>query len=290
MNDYERVARAIRFLDAHRAEQPDLAAVAGSAGLSPFHFHRLFSRWAGLTPKDFLQVLTLEHVKNSLRRGKSVLSAALDAGLSGPARAHDLCLTLEAATPGEMNSGGASWTLQAGFTSTPFGKCLIALGPRGICHLSFLGADGEAAAWNGMRAEWPNALFRRDDAEAESCALRIFVVPGGGPSARMRGFVRGTAFQVRVWRALLCVPPGATVTYGSIAASVGRPGASRAVGSAVARNPLAYLIPCHRVIRETGALGDYRWGRERKQALLVWETKRLSAAPPGANCDSPALA
>jgi len=271
MKEYERIARVIRHLEAHRAEQPDLASLAKVAGLSPSHFHRLFSVWAGITPKDFLQCLTLAHARTLLQKGASVLDAALASGLSGPGRLHDLCIIVEAATPGEVKSGGAGWTLGAGFADSPFGRCLIAESTRGLCHLSFHDQK-DAAALAALRAHWPGARLRRDDALAERLAGEIFATPGDqfGRSA-LRAFVQGTEFQVRVWRALLQVPPGALVSYGRLAETIDAPRAARAVGAAVGRNPLAYLIPCHRVIRETGVIGDYHWGAVRKRAILAWE-------------------
>jgi AraC family transcriptional regulator, regulatory protein of adaptative response / methylated-DNA-[protein]-cysteine methyltransferase len=274
MNDYERIARVIRYLDEHHAEQPDLAALAKRAGLSPFHFHRLFSAWAGVTPKDFLQCLTLARVKQSLQSGKTILDSALDAGLSGPGRAHDLCVNLEAASPGEMKSGGAGWTLIAGFAETPFGKCLIAESPRGICHLAFIEPEEKDAAWNELHANWPNARLRRNDSAAAKIAAQIFTRTPRRSRAPLRAFVQGTAFQMRVWRALVKIPPGELTSYGRLAASLGIPSAARAVGSAVGANSLAYLIPCHRVIRETGVIGEYRWGQFRKRALIAWETAK----------------
>ncbi len=279
MKDYDRIARVIRYLDAHQAEQPDLARLADHAGLSPFHFHRLFTTWAAITPKDFLQQLTLARARAVLREGEGVLEAAIDAGLSGPGRLHDLCVTLEAASPGEIKSGGAGWTITAGFADSPFGGYLAGEGPRGVCHLSFIESGTGEAALDGLHADWPNARLRRDDDAAARLAARIFAAPAGVSAARpaLRALVRGTAFQLRVWRALLRIPSGALITYGRLAAALGMPGAARAVGTAVGRNPLAYLIPCHRVIRETGAAGGYRWGAERKRAMLA----RESAEPAG---------
>jgi len=287
MNDYERVAQIIRFLDERRAEQPDLAAVAARAGLSPFHLHRLFSAWAGVTPKDFLQCLTLAHAKELLRTGESILDAALESGLSGPGRLHDLCVNLEAASPGELKSGGAGWTVSFGFAESPFGKCLLAKSPRGICRLSFV--ENEKPALTALQNDWPQAKLRCDDSAVARLAAKIFVgraidqsagtdqpSPGSFGTARtgapLRAFVRGTPFQVRVWRALLAVPPGSLTSYGRLAAAIGQPSAARAVGAAVGQNPLAYLIPCHRVIRETGVIGNYHWGPIRKRAMIGWES------------------
>jgi AraC family transcriptional regulator, regulatory protein of adaptative response / methylated-DNA-[protein]-cysteine methyltransferase len=271
MNDYERIAQIIRYLDERRAEQPELAALAAHAGLSPFHLHRLFSAWAGITPKNFLQCLTLAHAQKLLREGESVLAAALESGLSGPGRLHDLCVDLEAASPGEWKSGGAGWTISVGFAESPFGKCLIAESPRGICHLSFV--EDEKSALAELQNDWPQAKLKRDDSVARRLAAKIFAPPAGAHSRPvLRAFVRGTPFQVRVWRALLQVPPGSLTSYGRLAATVGRPAAARAVGAAVGQNPLAYLIPCHRVIRETGVTGNYHWGQSRKRAMIAWES------------------
>ena len=273
MNDYERIAKVIRYLDACREDQPDLATLARQAGVSPYHFHRLFTAWAAITPKDFLQCLTLEHAVAMLRRGNSVLDAALAAGLSGPGRLHDLCVHLEAATPGEVKSGGAGWRISAGFAASPFGRCLIAQSPRGICHLAFVEPGREKPAWSSLRDAWPGATFVRDDRAARRLAMRIFARPGtASPRPALRTCVRGTEFQVRVWRALVKTQPGTFISYGGLAAALDMPRAARAVGSAVAQNPLAYLVPCHRVIRETGVVGNYRWGPVRKRAIMVWES------------------
>lgn len=272
MNDYERVASVIRYLDRHHTAQPDLNALAQSVGLSPFHFHRLFTNWAGVTPKDFLQCLTLEHVKTLLRGGDTLLDAALGAGLSGPGRLHDLCVTIDAASPGELKSGGAGLRVDYGFADTPFGEALIAETARGLCHLSFGANRGRNGARHSLASEWPNASLQRNDRRARELSDEIFVQPGRGTSRpHLRTFVRGTPFQLRVWRALLRVPPGALTTYGRLAAVLNQPTAARAVGSAVGANPLAFIIPCHRVIRETGVLGNYRWDPIRKRAILAWE-------------------
>jgi len=274
MNDYERIAQIIRFLDEHHAEQPDLPTLAKRTGLSESHFHRLFSNWAGVTPKDFLQCLTLAHAKELLRAGESVFGTALESGLSGPGRLHDLCVNLEAASPGELKSGGEGWTLSCGLAETPFGTCLIAVSPRGICHLSFV--ENESAALAELHTEWPKAKLKRDHPAAAKTAGKIFQCrarPDAGEP--LRALVRGTPFQVRVWRALLQVPTGSLTSYGRLANGLGQPTAPRAVGAAVGQNPLAYLIPCHRVIRETGVIGNYHWGPIRKRAMLAWENVRL---------------
>lgn len=265
MTDYDRIATVIRYIDAHREEQPDLATLAAVVGLSPSRFHRLFGQWAGITPKAFLQCLTLEYARAALRRGESVLNASFEAGLSGPSRLHDLAVTLEAASPGEIKSGGAGWAITAGSADTPFGRCLIAKGPRGICHLSF------ADEWDRLSFDWPKATLVRDDAAAKRWVASIFLRTADSPIPPLKLFLRGTEFQVRVWRALLRIPAGTFTSYRTLAASLGKPNASRAVGTAVGQNAIGYLIPCHRVIRETGMLGGYRWGLERKRAMHAWE-------------------
>jgi len=273
MNDYERVARIIRYLDENHLEQPDLADLAAHAGLSRYHLHRLFSRWAGVTPKDFLQSLTLAHAREGLRQGESVLDATFNTGLSSPGRLHDLCVTLAAATPGEIKAGGEGWVIEAGFTDSPFGWCCVGLGPRGVCHLAFVENGDRETAATALAGAWPRAHLHWHNAPARRIAAQIFKRTGEDSSpAGLRAFVRGTPFQVRVWRALLAVPPGSVVSYGHLAAAVGQPNAARAVGTAVGANPLAFLIPCHRVIRETGVIGQYRWGHERKRLMLGWES------------------
>lgn len=271
MNDYERVASVIRFIDRHHTDQPALNALAGAAGLSPFHFHRLFSAWAGVTPKDFLQCLTLEHVKQLLRDGDNVFDAAINAGLSGPGRLHDLCVTLEAASPGEMKTGGAGIQIDFGFADTPFGEALIAESKRGISHLTFVNGEGRTAARERLALEWPNAKLNRNDSRIAELATTIFINGGSTSRRPLSTFVRGTPFQVRVWRALLRIPSGSLTTYGRLADAIGQSKAARAVGSAVGANPISFIIPCHRVIRETGALGNYGGGRIRKQVMVGWE-------------------
>jgi AraC family transcriptional regulator of adaptative response/methylated-DNA-[protein]-cysteine methyltransferase len=282
MNDYERVANVIRFLDRHHTEQPDLNELAAAAGLSPFHFHRLFSAWAGVTPKDFLQCLTLEHVKQLLLDGNNVFDAALDAGLSGPGRLHDLCVTLEAASPGEMKNGGAGLQIDYGFAETPFGEALIAETKRGVCHLSFVNGQGRNGARDFLMLQWPNAKLHRNDARIAELSATIFRQGREGTSRRpLRAFVCGTPFQLRVWRALLRVPSGTLTTYGRLAEAIGQSKAARAVGSAVGANPISFIIPCHRVIRETGALGNYGGGRIRKRVMVGWELSSRDAVGVG---------
>jgi AraC family transcriptional regulator, regulatory protein of adaptative response / methylated-DNA-[protein]-cysteine methyltransferase len=287
--DYERIAAAIRFLSERWEEQPSLEQAAAVARLSPFHFQRRFTESVGVSPKRFVQHLTLAHARRALRADATVLGATYAAGLSGPGRLHDLFVTLEALTPGEHRSGGAGIEIVAGIASTPFGRALIGTTPRGVCTLRFLEDDAPAdAALATLTAEWPRARCQRDDERAAVALAGIFAAdaPRSGERTPLRVLVRGTTFQLRVWRALLEIPPGATTTYEHIARAVGRPGAARAAGQAIGRNALAWLIPCHRVIRAAGGLGGYRWGEARKRALLAWE--RAAASVDAADDDAAA--
>lgn len=277
-SDYHRIERAIRFLDTAAPNRPTLEQVARHVGTSPYHFQRLFTRWAGISPKRFSQVLSLEYAKELLRESRNLLDATYDAGLSSGGRLHDLFVTLEAVTPGEYRERGAGLRVSAGFHATPFGECLLAVTSRGICGLSFFdGAKSRREAWRELEARWPNAVIDRKPRHTAPVATRLFRAleirdPAGlVPLALL---VHGTNFQVKVWNALLQIPSGGVATYQDIAASIGAPGAVRAVGTAVGRNPVAFLIPCHRVIRNTGALGGYRWGLKRKRAMLAWEAGR----------------
>jgi AraC family transcriptional regulator, regulatory protein of adaptative response / methylated-DNA-[protein]-cysteine methyltransferase len=273
VNDFERVARVIRHLDKHREQQPGLQELSEVAGLSESHFHRLFQRWAGITPKDFLQCLTAEFAKRRLRDSASVLDAALEAGLSGPGRLHDLMVTLEAASPGEVKSKGAGLRIEWGVAESPFGVCSIGWTERGISHLAF--CESEEAAVSELAKEWSAARLERNDRSARAKAAVIFNPTANG-AGKLRAYVRGSSFQLKVWRALLRIPPGCVATYGRIARAIGAPNAVRAVGTACGSNPVAYLIPCHRVIRETGIVQGYAWGSDRKQAMLAWEGRRVN--------------
>ncbi len=278
--DYERVEHAIRYLDAHRRAQPSLADVAAELGLSPHHFQRLFRRWAGVSPKRFVQYLTAEHAKTLLRAGASVLDAALETGLSAPSRLHDLLVGFEAVTPGEYKRLGSGLTIRYGFGDSPFGDTLVATTERGVCGLAFIDPDSRSDHLQLLRERWPLSRLERDDAAAADVLERSFGADRGARPLRL--FVRGTNFETRVWEALLHVPAGTATTYGALAAAVGSPSASRAVGAAVARNAVGYLIPCHRVIRATAAFGEYRWGTLRKRAILGWESAAAEAGAGGA--------
>jgi len=277
-NDYERIARAIAYLEDHAAEQPSLGAAARAAGLSEFHFQRLFRRWAGVSPKRFVQFVTAQRAKRRLQGGDTVLATAYDVGLSGPGRLHDLLVSTEAVTPGQVRAAGAGLEIRWGRHATPFGDCLIAATPRGVCHLSFHERGETEPGLERLRRDWPAARLIRDQAGTARLAARAFRTGRGRAGTPLALHVRGTNFQLKVWEALLRVPAAETTTYGTIAAAVGAPGAARAVGSAVGDNPIAFVIPCHRVLRGTGALGGYRWGVERKRAMLAWESARGGAA------------
>lgn len=270
MNDYQRVEQAIRFLDDNARRQPELREIAASVGLSEFHFQKLFQRWAGVSPKRFLQFQTAQAAKRILRQQGDLLDASYGAGLSGPGRLHDLMVNVEAATPGEYKRRGAGLAISWGVHASPFGDCLLALTARGVCALEFLQADGADGALARLRAAWENADFAHAPRLTAPVAARIF-------DARLRRqaplsvLVKGTNFQIKVWEALLRIPSGEITTYARLAQSLGQPQAARAIGNAVAANPIAYLIPCHRVIRSTGSFGDYRWGALRKRVLLSAE-------------------
>jgi len=272
--DFARIARAIRYIDENFRAQPRLAAVAASARLSEFHFNRLFRRWAGVTPRQYLAFITAHAARNALESATSVLEAAYAVGLSGPSRLHDLLVTLDAVTPGELKSGGRGLELTCGFSDTPFGRALLASSPRGLSHLSFVEAGAEAAAIAALRTSWPNARTVRDDDAAGELAQRIWSACAGPPQANpvpLKLAVKGTNFQLKVWEGLIELGASGPTTYEALARAAAAEGAPRAVGNAVAANPVAWLIPCHNVLRKNGALGGYRWGPDRKRAMLAWQ-------------------
>jgi len=282
--DYIRIESALGYLSERAESQPTLADVAEHVGLSEHHLQRVFTRWAGISPKRFLQFQTVENAKSLLRDSRSVLDTTYSTGLSSGGRLHDLFVTVEAMTPGEFKTGGAGLRIARGFHDSPFGECLIAVTDRGICGLSFVVDGDRDAALAELTARWPDATFIDDGRATRGVAEQVFGawqgdglqqgVSDGRPPATptpLSVLVRGTNFQVRVWEALLRIPSGAVSTYEDIAGTLGQRGATRAVGSAIARNPVAYLIPCHRVIRKTGAFGSYHWGAVRKVAMLVRE-------------------
>lgn len=266
--DYARIERAIRFLDRERAAAPSLATVAAHVGLSESHFQRMFTRWAGISPKRFVQYRTAEVVKQMLRERRPVLETTYEAGLSGPGRLHDLIVNAEAVTPGELQRGGMGITVKFGFHPTPFGECLIAVTPRGVCHLAFVAPMTREQAMARLEHDWPLAQLVPDQNATRAAAAKAFPPPGSSEKPSLAIHVKGTNFQLKVWRALLEIPVGEVTTYGAIATKVGDAKASRAVGMAVGSNPVSYLIPCHRVIRASGELGGYAWGIERKKVML----------------------
>lgn len=268
--DYLRIEQAIQYLEMHYQEQPSLAQVASNIGLSEYHFQRLFTRWAGISPKRFLQFITKENAKTMLDLSENLLETTYEVGLSSLGRLHDLFVTTEAVSPGEYKSRGAGLTIRYGLHQTPFGKCLIGMTERGICHLSFI-LSREGDAIDALVADWPQASMREDHNATAALVDPIFDLAGRNRKP-LQLHLRGTNFQVKVWEALLHIPPGAVTTYEHVAAYIGRPSSLRAVGSAVGRNPIAVLIPCHRVLRKTGGFGNYRYGPARKLALLAWES------------------
>ena len=272
---FQRIATALRYLDEHFLEQPSLEVLSTVAGLSVAHFDRLFHRWAGLTPKRYLQQLTLEATRFELDRGASVIAAAWAAGLSGSGRLHDLFVVAEGTTPGEYRAGGAGMELWHGLASSPFGQVFVAGTARGLAHLAFVDDAGAAdAELQTAQGKWPQARWREAPVEAAALVGRLWGTAGPQPCILE---VRGTAFQIQVWRALLNEPRART--YGALAAELGRPSAARAIGGAVGDNTLAWVIPCHHVLRRGALLGGYRWGLDRKRAMLTYEhASRLAAA------------
>lgn len=289
--DYIRVAQAIAFIRSRAKDQPRLEDVAAAVHLSPFHLQRLFTRWAGISPKRFLQYVTLDFIKQRLEAAEDLLSASLAAGLSGPGRLHDLTVRLEAVTPGELKAGGEGVEIGFGRGLTPLGPACVGWSPRGVCFLEFEatdcdGREAQGLGFSRLRKAWPKARLSADPAQAQAMLARVFRPDAGGGSLSL--WVQGTTFQIQVWRALLSLQPGTVTSYSNLAKAVGRPKAVRAVGTAIGENPVAWLIPCHRVLRKGGGLGGYAWGLERKVAALVWEqahnptfSDEESERPPG---------
>lgn len=269
--DFARIAKAIRYIEQHFREQPSLATIASHTGLSEFHFNRLFRRWAGVTPKQYLAFVTGREARSEIESQSSVLDAAYAVGLSGPSRLHDLIVTLDAVTPGELKSLGRGITLRYGFTATPFGEALIAASSRGLTHLAFVDAGQGESAVSELKERWQNADFVRDDDRAQEFAQQIWGSDAKG-ARKLRLHVAGTNFQLKVWQALLDSGPQSRTTYSALATAMGENGSARAVGNAVGANPVGWLIPCHNVLRRDGALGGYHWGEDRKRAILAWNS------------------
>ena len=275
LRDYDSVRRAIAFISENWRSQPEIEAVADAASVTPDELHHLFRRWAGLTPKAFMQALTLDHAKNLLRDSASVLDAALDSGLSGPGRLHDLFVTHEAMSPGEWKAGGAGMTLSYGFHPSPFGTAIVIGSGRGLVGLAFADPGDEHAALADMQRRWPRATYVEDHAGTAGLAQRIFDPTLWRQDQPLRVVLIGTDFEVRVWETLLRIPMGRATSYSDIAKSLSNPKASRAVGAAVGRNPVSFVVPCHRVLGKSGALTGYHWGVTRKQAMLGWEAGQV---------------
>jgi AraC family transcriptional regulator of adaptative response/methylated-DNA-[protein]-cysteine methyltransferase len=276
--DYEHIRRTIEFLRSNWRDQPSLEEIAGHAGLSPTHFQKMFTRWAGISPKQFIQALTLDHAKTLLRESASVLDTTYEVGLSGPGRLHDLFVTHEAMTPGVYKAKGEGIEITWGFHQSPFGKALLMTTEHGLAGLAFADEDGERAALDDMMARWPRATYREDRAATAAFAERIFDPDQWRGDTPLRVVLIGTDFEIRVWETLLRIPFARATTYSDIAEHLGKPTAARAVGSAVGRNPISFVVPCHRVIGKSGGLCGYHWGLTRKQAILGWEAGVAAAA------------
>jgi AraC family transcriptional regulator, regulatory protein of adaptative response / methylated-DNA-[protein]-cysteine methyltransferase len=276
-DDYAVVRRAVAFISEHWRSQPDVEAIAHACGVTPDELHHLFRRWAGLTPKEFVAAITLDHARKLLRDRASVLDAAYAVGLSGPGRLHDLFVTHEAMSPGEWKAGGAGLTLAYGFHPSPFGEALLVATERGLAGLAFADPDEKARALDDMRQRWPRAQFREDTARTAGLAQRIFDPKLWKQDRPLRVVMIGTDFEVRVWETLLKIPMGRVTTYSDIATEIHTPKGARAVGAAVGKNPVAFVVPCHRVIGKSGDLTGYHWGLTRKRAMLGWEAGRVGA-------------
>ena len=272
--DYERIEKAIRFIEANVTRQPGLAEIADAVHLSPFHFDRMFSRWAGTTPQRFLRYLTKEYARQLLGEARDVAEVSYRVGLSGPGRLHDLFVTYEAMSPGEYKRRGQGLEIAYGVHPTPFGPCLLAVTARGVCGLTFLPAGEPGPALLDLQAAWPAARLAENPVLTGTVAGQLFA-PAASPVPKpVHLLLRGTNFQIKVWEALLRIPAGALASYETLAAAAGSPKAVRAVGTACGSNQVAYLIPCHRVLQKAGGIGGYRWGTPHKRAMLAWEAAR----------------
>jgi AraC family transcriptional regulator of adaptative response/methylated-DNA-[protein]-cysteine methyltransferase len=276
--DYQRIEKAIHFIEKNATRQPELSEIAASLNLSEYHFQRLFTRWAGISPKRFLQFLTKENAKFLLVRSNNLLEATFETGLSSTGRLHDLFIQTEAVTPGEFKNRGKGIHISYGFHPTPFGECLLGLTDRGICFLAFV-EESRQAALDELLQDWPRADLKEESTRTAAMVKQIFSrnteeKSTDSKSSSIPLHLRGTNFQIKVWEALLKLPEGKVTSYDALAEQVGNTGAARAVGNAVGRNPIAYLIPCHRVLKKTGEFGNYRYGPERKKAILGWEMAR----------------
>ena len=275
--DYDVVRRAIAFISEHWRIQPEVEAIAHASGVTPDELHHLFRRWAGLTPMAFLQALTIDHARGLLRDSASVLDAAYEVGLSGPGRLHDLFVAHEAMSPGEWKTGGEGLKMYYGFHPSPFGLALVIATERGLAGLAFADPGGQRPALEDMQRRWPHATYIEDSARTAPLASRIFDSSMWNPTEPLRIVMIGTDFEVRVWETLLSIPMGKASTYSDIANKIGKPKAARAVGAAVGKNPMSFVVPCHRVLGKSGDITGYHWGLTRKRAMLGWEAGRVGA-------------
>ena len=268
--NYERIAAAIRFIKENRQEQPRLETIAGHVHMSPAHFQRMFQEWAGISPKNFLQYLNVEYAKRILKQTHaSLFDTACEVGLSGTGRLHDLFVNIEGMTPGEYKNGGQALRINYSFAETPFGQVMVASTDKGICHLAFVD-EGEEEALGSLKQLFPNAAYTQCPDRKQEDALSVFNRDWSKPD-EIKLHLKGTSFQLKVWETLLKIPAGGLTTYADLATKSGHEGACRAVGTAIGRNPVAFLIPCHRVIKATGDIGNYHWGEVRKEAIIGWE-------------------
>ncbi len=270
--DYKRIEKAIHFIRENFKEQPSLEQVAEAVHVSPHHFQRMFKEWAGVSPKKFMQYLSLEYAKGLLKDRSTLLDAAYETGLSGTSRLHDLFVSIEGMTPGEFKNGGANLPINYSIAESPFGKLIVAATSKGVCHMQF--EEDEELAFEGLRTRFPNAPFHQITDKLQQDALFIFQ-DDWKRLDQIKLHLSGTPFQIKVWESLLKIPEGRVSTYGDIASKIGNPNSFRAVGTAIGNNPVAYLIPCHRVIQKSGHLGGYRWGEDKKSAILGWEAAHV---------------
>lgn len=269
--DYERIEKAIHFINARFQAQPSLDEIAAAVQVSPFHFQRMFSEWAGISPKKFMQYISLDHAKTLLKNRETLMNTAYATGLSGPSRLHDLFVTIEGMTPGEFKNGGVGLRINYRFAESPFGKMIVASTAKGVCHMHF--EENAPKAFNDLQARFPNASLHQIMDKFQQDALCIFQ-EDWKQLDQIKLHLAGTPFQLKVWESLLKIPMGALSTYGDIATKLGNPKSSRVVGTAIGHNPVAFLIPCHRVIQSSGKIGGYMWGQDRKVAMIGWEAAK----------------
>lgn len=276
-HDYDLVKHTLAFISENWRDQPSLETLADQAGLSPTHLQRLFTRWAGLSPKAFLQAVTLDHARGLLRDSASILDASYELGLSGPGRLHDLFVTHEGMSPGIYKAHGRGLNIQYGFHDCPFGRALILITSEGLAGLAFADHGKEKSALADMTARWPEATYVENQQATAAYAKRIFESERWKPDQPLKIVFIGTDFEIRVWETILRIPFGKASTYSDIACHIGKPKAARAVGSAVGKNPISFVVPCHRVLEKSGGLGGYHWGLTRKRAILGWEAGAMAA-------------